>query len=69
MITDFTSLEKSNLSNPLSSTKNNEALLMALQIPYDLFMEQLYKSREAIFFERHSFHLPKASHIKVRNEF
>lgn len=40
---------------------------MALQIPYDLFMEQLHRSKEIMFSERQSFFLPKASHIKVCN--
>ena len=44
---------------------NHEALMLAIQIPYDLFMEQLYRSREVIFFENHSFNLPKVSYIKV----
>ena len=51
--------------NRHARTANHKALLLALQIPFDLFMEQLYRSKEAIFFEKQSFFLPKASYIKV----
>ena len=51
--------------NRHARTANHKALLLALQMPYDLFMEQLYRSKEAFFSENQSFNIPKVSYIKV----
>ena len=52
--------------NLLFSVANNKAFIVSLQIPYELFLEKFYKSKEAIHTDLHSYYLPKASPLLVR---